>query len=113
MEPKFGGSVSGTEYIDHCGIYIDMSLLECQLYKTIDVNFISQLKKWCLISSGVYIYIYIYTEVILWLSGFVDSSFDLLCSFKVSLQNILPVKGVEIYINHQNFSLTSIIGLLP
>ena len=54
-----------------------------------------------------------YTEVILWLSGFVDSSFWPTLLFKVSLQNVLPVKGVEIYINHQNFSLTSIIGLLP
>ena len=43
MGPKFGGSVSATEYIDHCGLYIDMALLEYQLYKTIDVNFISLL----------------------------------------------------------------------
>ena len=28
MGPKFGGSVSATEYIDHCGIYIDIALLE-------------------------------------------------------------------------------------
>ena len=41
MGPKSGGSVSATEYIDHCGIYIDMALLEYQLYKTLNVYFIS------------------------------------------------------------------------
>ena len=140
MGPKSGGSVSATEYIDHCGIYIDMVLLEYQLYKTIDVNFISLLNFTALLLNKLYpifllinIYVIIpnlfnilskaarllfkkidtYTEVILWLSGFVDSSFWPTLLFKVSLQNVLPVKGVEIYINHQNFSLTSIIGLLP
>ena len=41
MGPKFGGSVSATKYIDHCGIDIDMALLEYQLYKIIDVHFLN------------------------------------------------------------------------